>query len=136
MKGNEKNLIIFRKSAIIIDRILECNKLAERSEFMNEVITKLYEIEETAGQILKEAGRYKEQLQHQLDMEKKAYDKKIEQDLTRKLEAARDSLKEQAETEIKQQQMEYQKQLENLNETYDAHLDELAEEIFQRITEV
>lgn len=103
---------------------------------MNEVITKLYEIEETAGEILKEAGRYKEQLQYQLDMEKKAYDKKIEQDLTRKLEAARDSLKEQAETEIKQQQMEYQKQLENLNETYDAHLDELAEEIFQRITEV
>lgn len=103
---------------------------------MNEVITKLYEIEETAGQILKDAGRYKEQLQQQMAMEQKAYAKEMEADLQHRLENTKIQLDAQAQQEIERKQREFQQQIEVLNENYDNHLEELAEGIFLKITEV
>lgn len=103
---------------------------------MNEVITKLYEIEETAGDILENAKRYKGELQRQMEMEQIAFSKEMEHDLAIKLEKTQNVLDRQTKEQILQLEINHQKQIEKIDEIYDGHLNELAKDIFQRIAEV
>lgn len=100
---------------------------------MNEVITKLYEMEGTAGRILAEAQRYKEQLLEQREREKKAVERELERELERKLSAKKQRLDEEAAAEILELETRCREQMDALEEAYGGHLDTLAEEIFQKI---
>ena len=103
---------------------------------MNEVITKLYDIEEQAGTILKNAQLHKEQLQQQMQEDKKSLEKELEAGLQNRLADARKQMDEKAREQIEDIKVQYARQITKLDETYDGSLDALAEEIFERITKV
>lgn len=103
---------------------------------MNEVITKLYEIEETASTILKNAQRQKEQMQLKMQEEQKQLEQELEQDFQQRLAQTKVHLDEQAKDQIHKLKGKYSQQMEELDETYDNHLDELADAIFAKIIEV
>ncbi len=103
---------------------------------MNEVITKLYEMEETAGRILADAQRYKERLTEQKELEQRAMEKELERELSMRLEEEEKRLRREAEEKIRQLELGHNLQMQELDKMYDGHFKELSEEIFQRITEV
>lgn len=103
---------------------------------MNEVITKLYEIEETAGTILENTRLYKEQQQLSMAAQQKGYEKEMKRDLEKKLARTKEQLDAQAKEEIDRLQEQYAGQIQRLDEKYDGSLEEMAEEIFQRMIEV
>lgn len=103
---------------------------------MNEVITKLYEIEETAGNILNNAKRARDNLQSQLKLEEQAFEREQMHELTRRIQQKSQELEEQTSQEIARIEENYQNQRQRLDERYDRHIDELAERIVKRMTEV
>lgn len=103
---------------------------------MNEVITKLYEIEETAGNILNNAKRARDDLQSQLKLEEQAFEREQMHDLKSRIQKKGQELEEQTSQEIAAMEETYRKQKQRLDERYDQHLDEMAEKILKRMTEV
>lgn len=120
----------------------DCFRLAFRTckedtrENMNEVISKLYEIEETAENILNNAKRARDNLQNELKLQEQAYERELMHDLEHRLEKKSRELKEQADREIEAMAETYGQQRLRLDERYDQHLSELADGILKRITEV
>ncbi len=107
-----------------------------RQENMNEVISKLYEIEETAENILNNAKRARDNLQSELLLEEQAYERELMHDLERRLQQRGRQLREQADQEIAAMAEEYEQKRRRLDQQYDQHLEELADAVFKRITEV
>lgn len=107
-----------------------------RQENMNEVISKLYEIEETAENILNNAKRARDNLQSELLLEEQAYERELMHDLERRLQQRGRQLWEQADQEIAAMAEEYEQKRRRLDQQYDQHLEELADAVFKRITEV
>ena len=103
---------------------------------MNEIIKKLYEIEETAGDIMKNAQLQKEQLQKQMEELQQEFVLQQEETLKKRLEIKALEWNQYAEYEILQLDRKYQKQMTALDCTYDGHFQDLATEIFNRIIEV
>ena len=101
---------------------------------MNEVIEKLYEIEENAANIMKNAERFKEECKKQAEQEQKRLTEELEQELSGRLTQSRKGLDDAAQGKIQAMEEDYQRQTDRLHEIYDGHLDELSEEIFHRIT--
>lgn len=103
---------------------------------MNEVISKLYEIEETAENILNNAKRARDNLQNELLLQEQAYERELMHDLEHRLEQRGRELQEQANQEIAAMAEAYGQKRRRLDERYDRHLEELADGILRRITEV
>lgn len=103
---------------------------------MNEVIAKLYEIEETAGNILDNAKRARDNLQSQQKLEEQAFEREQMHDLERRIQRKSQELSDQTEAEIAVMTETYRRQRQRLDERYDRHLEELAEQIIRKITEV
>ena len=102
---------------------------------MNEVITKLYEMEETAGRILADAQRYKERLKDQKELEWQAMEKELRRNLEMYLADEEKRYQKEAKEEIRQIEEKPTRQMQELDDALYGHLEELADEIFQRITE-
>ncbi len=103
---------------------------------MNEVISKLYEIEETAGNILNNAKRARDNLEGQQKLEEQAFEREQIHDLERRIEKKSQELTAQTDREIAAVTEVFQKQRRKLDERYDQHLTELAEQITKKMTEV
>lgn len=102
---------------------------------MNEIITKLNEIEEKADAIISDAKARKEQMVVQLEADKKAIDEKydrMEQEAAENFKRKRQSL---AREQIQELQEKNAEALARIETAFLAQKKELAEEIFERIVQ-
>lgn len=100
---------------------------------MNEIITKLNEIEEKADAILSDARGRKEEMMVQLERDKREIDaeyNRLEAESMKKLEA---NLRRDAATQIAAVQAQNQKSEESFEQFFSEKKEELVEEILQRI---
>lgn len=102
---------------------------------MNEIITKLNEIEEKAEAIISDANARKEQMQLQLEAEKKRLDEKYrlkEQEAERRIREQK-----MAEVEVKMQALREKTRhsVEEMEQRFAEEKERLAEEIFACIIE-
>ena len=100
---------------------------------MNEIITKLNEIEEKAVTILLDAKEDKEQMQQRLTQQMKELDARYERLEKERSEAFRAQLMAKAREQTKSAKDETRTALAQLFSYYDANGERLAEEIMQRI---
>lgn len=102
---------------------------------MNEIITKLNEIEEKADAILSDARGRKEEMMVQLEQDKRDIDaeyNRLEAESMKKLEA---ELRREASSQIAEVQAQNQKSEERFEQFFSEKKEQLAEEIMQRIVE-
>lgn len=100
---------------------------------MNEIITKLNEIEEKAESIISDAQSRKEQLGKQLEADRKEIDRKydrMEQEMLEQLEQKRNR---EADAKIKELREMSQAAMDELNASFLLNRDKMAEEIVKRI---
>lgn len=100
---------------------------------MNEIITKLNEIEEKAESIISDAQSRKEQLGKQLEADRKEIDRKydrMEQEMLEQLEQKRNR---EADAKIKELRDMSQAAMDELNASFLLNRDKMAEEIVKRI---
>lgn len=100
---------------------------------MNEIITKLNEIEEKADAILSDARGRKEEMMLQLERDKRDIDaeyNRLEAEAKKKLEG---NLRRDAALQIAKVQEENQREKERFEQFFSEKKEELAEEILQRI---
>lgn len=100
---------------------------------MNEIITKLNEIEEKAGMILEDARNRKEQLTVQLARDKHHIDEKYVRLRQESLEKLEENLGAEAQIQIETLRRENEAALTYLDETFRAKKEQLADEILERI---
>lgn len=103
---------------------------------MNEIIKGLYEIEEQAGQILESAKMCRQELLE--EKRRKIEDSAIEmeKELEGRLTILRSQLEEQTEGEINRIREENQMQMTQMHQIYEEKLNQFAQEILEKITEV
>lgn len=100
---------------------------------MNEIITKLDEIEKKANDMISDAKNRKEEMAAGLEKDKKALDEKyaaMQQEKMRKLSA---ELEQAAKEEIQREQDTVREAMEHLEEHFAKDQDALAREVFERI---
>lgn len=100
---------------------------------MNEIITKLNEIEEKADAILSDARGRKEEMMVRLERDKREIDAeydRLEADSMKKLEAA---LRAEASSRIESMKVQNQQSAETFEQFFSERREQLAEEILQRI---
>ncbi|MEG1291137.1 MAG: hypothetical protein RSD28_02435 [Lachnospiraceae bacterium] len=99
---------------------------------MNEIIERLYEIEEKATQIMEETKQEK--------LEIMAKNTQAEQNITEEMEGQLTSLKsildEQVNQKVEEIVFKNQESIRHLEETYEGKYDSFAQEIVKKITEV
>ena len=98
---------------------------------MNEIITKLDEIEKKAESILTEAAAEKEKMLKQLD--KREMDGRYTSMRQKQEEEIKQQLLSEAETKITRQREHYEAAKRRLEEDFAQKKDSLAEEIFESI---
>ena len=99
---------------------------------MNEIITKLDEIEKKAESILTEAAAEKEKMLKQLEFDKREMDGRYTS-MRQKEEEIKQQLLSEAETKITRQREHYEAAKRRLEEDFAQKKDSLAEEIFESI---
>ena len=100
---------------------------------MNEIITKLDEIEKKANDMISDAKSRKDQLAVSLEADKKAVDEKykiMQQEKTKKLS---EELEQEAAEEIYREKEAVKTAMVQLEEHFAKDGDALAEEVFRRI---
>lgn len=102
---------------------------------MNEIITKLNEIEEKAECILADARSRKDQMMQEHEKEKRILDEKYERLQEEELKAFEEKLKEETGAQIEAAHEDAQAQIERLEHMFSEKKETLAEEILERITQ-
>lgn len=100
---------------------------------MNEIITKLNEIEEKADAIIADAQDRKEQMMTQLETDKAAIDAKYDKLEQEAAETYRNKHRRAADEQLRQREIKNREALEQLEATFLEQKEKLAEEIFQRM---
>lgn len=100
---------------------------------MEEVISKLSEIEATAKNIMAEAEKTKQSLSDDLEKQFKEFDGKIDARTEEKIAAIRKQLESDKESEVKKLRQETKKRFADMELYYEENHEKLAEEIFNRI---
>lgn len=100
---------------------------------MNEIITKLNEIEEKAECILADASSRKEQMVQEHEKEKRALDEKYERLQEETLKAFEEELRSETRHQIEEARDEARVQQEALEQMFSEKKEVLAEDVFQRI---
>ena len=100
---------------------------------MNEIITRLDEIEKKAESILTEAAAEKEKMLKQLEFDKREMDGRYASMRQKQEEEIRQQLLSEAETKITRQREYYEAAKRQLEEDFAQKKDILAEEIFESI---
>lgn len=100
---------------------------------MNEIITRLNEIEEKADAILTAAGEQKEAMAVQFEADKREIDRKYEQLLADDIRELEDGLKREAERETADFERRSEEELKRLKQMFMERWDALAEQIANRI---
>lgn len=102
---------------------------------MNEIITKLNEIEEKADAIISDAKARKEQMAVQLEADKKAIDAKYDRLEKEAVEEFLGQRQMVAEKQIQEMKEKDAKALERLEASFLQEKEKLADEIFRRIVQ-
>ena len=100
---------------------------------MNEIITKLNEIEEKANGLIEDAKSRKKQLEIQLLQDEKQLDEKYEAMQREKTEKLTEKLRGEAKKQIEEEREALDKAKENLTERFLKHQEEMALEVVHRI---
>lgn len=100
---------------------------------MNEIITKLNEIEEKAECILADAASRKDQMMQEHEKEKRALNEKYEQFQAEKLKVFEEELRSNTRYQIEEARDEARVQREALEQMFSEKKEVLAEDIFQRM---
>lgn len=101
---------------------------------MNEIITKLNEIEEKAGAILSDASSRKEQLMTQLEKDKREIDAKYDRMEEEAVAQLGGQLRDGARRKLQELREKSQEEAEQLEHMFEAQKESLAEEIVKRVT--
>lgn len=100
---------------------------------MNEIITRLNEIEEKAEAIIADAKAGKERMLVQLEQEKKEIDRKYDRMEADAMKQLKQKLEQEAKEEIAGLRQKNQEAIKKQNDAFLKHREELAEEVFRRI---
>jgi vacuolar-type H+-ATPase subunit H len=100
---------------------------------MNEVITKLDDIEKRAGAILSDAKSRKEQLMRDLEKDKRAIDAEYEKKEQKSVEDLKAKRRNEAEGQFSQLEKSGREAIDKLNALYEEQGEKLADDIFKRI---
>lgn len=100
---------------------------------MNEIITKLNEIEEKAEAILLDAREEKERMQQRLTEQIQELDARYDRIEKERADALRAQLKAKAHAQTEAAREETREALRRLSSYYEANEERLAEEIMQRV---
>lgn len=100
---------------------------------MNEIITKLNEIEEKAEYILADASLRKDQMMQEHEKEKRALDEKYEQLQAEALKVFEEELRSDTRHQIEGARDEARAQTEALEQMFSEKKEALAEDIFKRM---
>lgn len=103
---------------------------------MNEIIKELYEIEERANEIMKEAGKQKQELLEDSRKQEEIIARELAGELEGRLTILKSQLEEKAREEIIAEEGKNTARIAYLNEKYEGNYKVLAEEIVKRMTEV
>lgn len=122
----------YRKKNIIIRK---AELFGEEVFAMNEIITKLNEIEEKAEAILLDAREEKERMQQRLTEQIQELDARYDRIEKERADALRAQLKAKTHAQTEAAREETQAALYRLSSYYEANEERLAEEIMQRVIE-
>lgn len=100
---------------------------------MNEIITRLNEIEEKAGELLCSAKMDKEHLAAQLEQQKRTIDEKFERMETESAQRLREQLMSEARRQMDEMRQRSEKAGEELETRFRERKEQLAEEMFRRV---
>lgn len=100
---------------------------------MNEIITKLNEIEEKADAILSDAKLRKVQMQTQLEADKREIDAKYDRLERKSVQALEERLRAEADVQLETYRRNIREAAEQLDDMFAAQKEELAEEIVKRV---
>lgn len=100
---------------------------------MNEIITKLNEIEEKAEAILRDAQVRKEELTAQLERDKQAIDEAQEKRETEMMQKLREELTAEAQEKTRELHRREKEAAEAFEERFAQEKEALAEQILQRV---
>lgn len=103
---------------------------------MNEIIKELYDIEERASEIMKNAGEKKQEIQKESQKQEEMTARELAGEMDGRLTILKTQLEEKAREEIKEAEAKNAARIAYLNQKYDGNYKMLAEEIVKRITEV
>lgn len=100
---------------------------------MNEIITRLNEIEEKAEAILTAAGQQKEAMAAQFEADKREIDRKYEQLLADDVRELESRLRQEAKKEIADFKCRSEEELKRLEQTFMERREALAGQIVERM---
>lgn len=100
---------------------------------MNEVITRLNEIEEKANSIIEDAKAKKARMEEQLLLEKKELDARFEEEEKRHAAGYAKELEKKAEKELLNLREKNKAAIAGLQENFEKNAEHMAEEIFRKI---
>ncbi len=103
---------------------------------MNQVIKELYEIEAQAGELMESANHSRQAIQEDKKKQMEEMQAELEAETEGRLTILKSRLEAQAQEEIRHLEEKNQQQMAQLNEDYEAHLFQYAQEIVKKITEV
>ncbi len=101
---------------------------------MNEIITRLNEIEEKAGAILAAAGEKKEAMAAQFERDRQEIDRKYEKMLAQEIGEYEQTLKSEAERELSDVRRCNEEALLRLAQSFAGQREALARQIADRVT--
>lgn len=100
---------------------------------MEQILSKLSEIEVTAQRIMEDADRTKATLSSEMEQQCRNFDAELEQETNRKIQELRDSLKAQKDQELTALRNRTEKHLADLDAYYRQNHRQLAEQLFQQL---
>ncbi len=103
---------------------------------MNEIIKELCEIEERAGQIMKNTESQKQEIQKKKKAEEEFTIQELQGEIEGRLTILKSGLNEQAEQEIQHVIQKNESMIAELNQKYDENYEMIALKILERIIEV
>lgn len=109
------------------------NKAKEGSLSMEDIITKLAEIETAASRIMENVSEQKIQLAKEQEAKIRDFDRRIEADTQAELQKIREQLEIEMKQKLEAQEKETQKTLDQMESYYQVHHTELAKQIYDRI---
>lgn len=101
---------------------------------MDNMVTRLSEIDQEAQRIVETAAARKKELESQSREQKKIFDRELEEKTRETLESLKEKLETEMEQELAGLREESKKALELLDKQYENSHEALAEELFRRVT--
>lgn len=100
---------------------------------MEDIITKLAEIEAAASRIMESVSEQKLQLAREHEAAVEEFDRKVDADTHEEVKKIRDQLEIRMKQELESQKADTEKKLEHMESYYQEHHSELAKNIYDRI---